>query len=96
MPTYACQLPPDRFNAEQKEQIATAISQGHSEATGAPAFFVQVVVDETQANRYLGGRLTGGHVWVRGDIRAGRTERRTDTVNAQDNAGYSPHHRNHV
>ena len=74
MPTYVCQLPPDRFNAEQKEQIATAISQRHSEATGAPPFFVQVIVDETQANRYLGGRLTGEHVWVRGDIRAGRTE----------------------
>lgn len=74
MPTYVCELPPDRFNAEQKEQIAVAISQRHSEATGAPPFFVQVVVEDTRANRYLGGRLTGEHVWVRGDIRAGRTE----------------------
>jgi len=74
MPTYTCQLPPERFSAEQKEQIATAISQRHSEATGAPPFFVQVIVDETRADRYLGGKLTGEHIWIRGDIRAGRTE----------------------
>jgi phenylpyruvate tautomerase PptA (4-oxalocrotonate tautomerase family) len=74
MPTYLCQLPPERFSSEQKEQIATAISQRHSEATGAPPFFVQVVVDETRADRYLGGKHTGEHIWIRGDIRAGRTE----------------------
>lgn len=75
MPTYVCQLPPERFTAEQKQEIATAISQRHSETTGAPPFFVQVVIDETRADRYLGGRPTGEHVWVRGDIRAGRTEK---------------------
>jgi len=74
MPTYVCELPPDRFNVKQKEEIAIAISQRHSEATGAPPFFVQVVVEESRADRYLGGRLTGEHVWIRGDIRAGRTE----------------------
>jgi phenylpyruvate tautomerase PptA (4-oxalocrotonate tautomerase family) len=73
MPTYVCELPPHRFNAEQKQEIATAISQRHSEATGAPPFFVQVIVDETRSDRYLGGRRTGEHVWLRGDIRAGRT-----------------------
>jgi phenylpyruvate tautomerase PptA (4-oxalocrotonate tautomerase family) len=74
MPTYVCELPPGRFNAQKKEQIAIAISHRHSEATGAPPFFVQVIVEDTRADRYLGGQLTGEHVWVRGDIRAGRTE----------------------
>ena len=62
------------FQRRTEEQIATAISQRHSEATGAPPFFVQVIVDETRADRYLGGKLTGEHVWIRGDIRAGRAE----------------------
>ena len=51
-----------------------AITFRHSEATGAPSYFVQVVIEEVQADRYLGGEKTSDHIWVRGDIRAGRTE----------------------
>jgi len=74
MPTYVCHLPADRFDTDQKAQIAAAITRRHSEATGAPSFFVQVEIEESCANRYLGGQLTNDHIWVRGDIRAGRTE----------------------
>ena len=52
MPTYLCYLPRDRFSQDQKGQIARAISFRHSEATGAPSYFVQVVIEETRADRY--------------------------------------------
>jgi phenylpyruvate tautomerase PptA (4-oxalocrotonate tautomerase family) len=74
MPTYLCHLPRDRFSQDQKNQIAGAISFRHSEATGAPSYFVQVVIEETKADRYLGGKHASDHIWIRGDIRAGRTE----------------------
>jgi phenylpyruvate tautomerase PptA (4-oxalocrotonate tautomerase family) len=74
MPTYVCYLPPDLYDARQKARIADAISQRHSQATGAPPCLVQVQIEETRADRYLGGQLTQKHIWVRGDIRAGRSE----------------------
>ena len=46
-PTYVCYLPRDRFDTEQKARIAGAITQRHSEATGAPSYFVQAM---TQIN----------------------------------------------
>jgi phenylpyruvate tautomerase PptA (4-oxalocrotonate tautomerase family) len=54
MPTYVCYLPRHRFDTEQKALIAGAITQRHSEATGAPSYFVQVMIEETDADRYLG------------------------------------------
>jgi phenylpyruvate tautomerase PptA (4-oxalocrotonate tautomerase family) len=74
MPTYVCSVPPEKLSSSQKLEIAKSISNRHSEATGAPPFFVQVVIEETEHDRYLGGQKTSDHVWVRGDIRAGRTE----------------------
>jgi phenylpyruvate tautomerase PptA (4-oxalocrotonate tautomerase family) len=75
MPTYVCSVPSDTLSSVQKAEIAQAISRRHSEATGAPAFFVQVVIDENPSTqRYLGGEATSNHIWIRGDIRAGRTE----------------------
>lgn len=75
MPTYVCSVPPTSLSDDQKDQIAAAIGRRHSEATGAPSFFVQVVIEESDTTRrYLGGKLSGGHIWIRGDIRAGRSE----------------------
>jgi phenylpyruvate tautomerase PptA (4-oxalocrotonate tautomerase family) len=75
MPTYVCAVPPRLLSDDQKDRIAVAISQRHGEATGAPSFFVQVVVEEScSARRYLGGEPADNHIWIRGDIRAGRTE----------------------
>jgi phenylpyruvate tautomerase PptA (4-oxalocrotonate tautomerase family) len=60
---------------KQKVEIAQAISRRHSEATGAQPFFVQVQIDETPSGqRFLGGTLTNDHIWIRGDIRAGRPD----------------------
>jgi phenylpyruvate tautomerase PptA (4-oxalocrotonate tautomerase family) len=75
MPTYVCSVPPKSLSDDQKDQIAAAIGRRHSEATGAPSFFVQVVIEESDTTRrYLGGELSGAHIWIRGDIRAGRSE----------------------
>jgi phenylpyruvate tautomerase PptA (4-oxalocrotonate tautomerase family) len=75
MPTYVCNVPPRRLTSAQKGAIAKSISHRHSEATGAPPFFVQVVVEESPTTeRFLGGSRTDDHIWIRGDIRAGRSE----------------------
>ncbi|BDU18950.1 tautomerase family protein [Dyella sp. GSA-30] len=75
MPTYVCSVPPKLLTLAQKSQIAQAISRRHSEATGAPSFFVQVEIEESDSNvRFLGGALSNSHIWIRGDIRAGRPE----------------------
>jgi phenylpyruvate tautomerase PptA (4-oxalocrotonate tautomerase family) len=75
MPTYVCLLAEGSVNDEQKEAIAKAVSRIHSEETGAPAYFVQVVIEEKKpSQRFLGGARASGQIWIRGDIRAGRTE----------------------
>jgi len=74
MPTYVCSIQPGSLSEEQKAKVAAAISRAHSEATGAPTYFVQVIVDENPKSQYLGGEKAKGHIWIRGDIRAGRTE----------------------
>jgi phenylpyruvate tautomerase PptA (4-oxalocrotonate tautomerase family) len=57
MPTYVCYLPRDRFSPDQKRQIVDAITFRHSEATCAPSYFVQVVIEEARADRYLGANI---------------------------------------
>jgi phenylpyruvate tautomerase PptA (4-oxalocrotonate tautomerase family) len=75
MPTYVCAVPPKLLSDDQKNQIAVAISRRHGDATGAPSFFVQVVIEENEsARRYLGGDPADNHIWIRADIRAGRLE----------------------
>jgi phenylpyruvate tautomerase PptA (4-oxalocrotonate tautomerase family) len=74
MPTYVCAVKRGLLNDEQKQSIASAITRLHSDATGAPPWFVQVVIDENeQRQRYLGGQPADHHIWIRADIRAGRT-----------------------
>jgi phenylpyruvate tautomerase PptA (4-oxalocrotonate tautomerase family) len=81
MPTYVCSLPSGSCTDDQKAAIAGAISQIHSEETGAPAFFVQVVIEEKMpSERFLGGSRVSGHIWIRGDIRAGRTEQQRERM----------------
>ncbi len=75
MPTYVCSVAENSVNDEQKAAIAGAITRIHHESTGAPSFFVQVIFDEKKpTDRFLGGSRQTKHVWVRADIRAGRTE----------------------
>ena len=75
MPTYICSTPAGALSAKQKESIAQSICRNHSDATGAPQFFVQVIFEEKRPDeRFLGGETAVAHFWIRGDIRAGRTK----------------------
>ncbi len=75
MPTYACSVSAGSLTPQQKSQIAAGITRIHTEATGAPAYFVQVVIEErTTSELFLGGVPAVQHIWIRGDIRAGRTK----------------------
>ena len=81
MPTYVCSLAEGSVNDDQKEAIARALSGIHSEVTGAPPYFVQVVIEEKKpTQRFLGGMRVSGQIWIRGDIRAGRTEEKRNAM----------------
>src|SRR5437870_4808576 len=74
MPTYVCVVKAGLLNNLQKHRIAAAITRLHSETTGAPTWLVQVVIDENeQRQRYLNGEPADHQIWIRADIRAGRT-----------------------
>ncbi len=74
MPTYVCSVRPGLLDDRRKSEIAKAITRNHHEATGASTFFVQVVIDENAtADCYLGGEPASGQIWIRADIRSGRT-----------------------
>jgi phenylpyruvate tautomerase PptA (4-oxalocrotonate tautomerase family) len=75
MPTYTVTVPRGQLNPSQKTRIAQGITRVHSEATGAPSYFAQVIFSEVdEGNYFLGGRpLSHGQVFVHGQIRGGRT-----------------------
>jgi len=74
MPTYQVFTPAGALNDEGKQRAAQAITRAHCDATGAPPFYVQVIFAETKdADRYVGGGRFNRHLWVRGDVRTGRT-----------------------
>ena len=75
MPTYTVHAPAGRLSDVQRQRIASAITRVHSEATGAQAFFAQVMFVEVRADRWFVGGvpLAGDQIFVHGQIRAGRT-----------------------
>ncbi len=76
MPTYACTARDGALTKEQKAQIAAEITRVHNDVTGAPRFFVQVLFNDLKTgSQFIGGTPPpSGQVWIRGDIRAGRSE----------------------
>jgi len=76
MPTYTCWSEPGIASAEARAKIATALTEIHHEVAVAPRYFVQVLFADLQANSlFLAGQPEpAGHMWIRADIRAGRTE----------------------
>ena len=76
MPTYACSAAAGRLTPAQKLEIVQSITAIHHEETGAPRYFVQVIFyDIAYANHYIAGQLApAGQMWIRGDIRDGRSE----------------------
>ena len=73
MPTYNVSVRKGLLNDEQKEKVAQHITLAHTRATGAPNYFVQIIIDENEhRTRYLGGQPSEQHIWINGDIRGGR------------------------
>jgi phenylpyruvate tautomerase PptA (4-oxalocrotonate tautomerase family) len=75
MPTYCCTAAQGLLTPAQKAAIAAAITTAHSEVTGAPAYFAQVIFQEvTEGNHFIGGKpLAHDHLYVHGSIRSGRS-----------------------
>jgi phenylpyruvate tautomerase PptA (4-oxalocrotonate tautomerase family) len=81
MPTYYCQVPNGKLDDQQKLGLARSITRRHSEATGAPSYFVQVVIDSDEHKaRFIGGEPATGHIWIRADIRAGRSQEQLQSL----------------
>lgn len=82
MPTYIVMSAAGRLDAPKKQAIAAGITQAHSEVTGAQSFFAQVIFqDVTAGDHFLAGRpLQSDQIFVRGEIRAGRTSEQKRTL----------------
>jgi phenylpyruvate tautomerase PptA (4-oxalocrotonate tautomerase family) len=75
MPTYVCSAAGGRLTPVQKAEIVRSITAIHHEETGAPRYLVQVIFyDVAPDSHYIAGRpAPANQIWVRGDIRSGRT-----------------------
>lgn len=73
MPTYKITTKPNKLSDKQKDKIAEYITKVHSEITGAPSYYAQIIFDENNYRRYIGGMLSDSQIWIHGDIRTGRT-----------------------
>src|ERR1700759_1066611 len=85
MPTYTVTAPEGCLTNDQRGAIAREITRVHSETTGAPSYFAQVIFNEVAPGKYfIGGvPLRGRQVFVNGQIRAGRTMAAKDALIAQ-------------
>ncbi len=75
MPTYTVRTATGRLDDRTREALARAITQAHTEATGAQGFFAQVVFTEVApGHHFVGGApIRDDLVFVHSQIRAGRT-----------------------
>jgi phenylpyruvate tautomerase PptA (4-oxalocrotonate tautomerase family) len=75
MPTYTVTSANLALTTDQEAAIAASITRAHHEATGAPAFFAQVIFNRIDSGRhYIGGKAyLAQHLFVHGLIRAGRS-----------------------
>ena len=73
MPIYQCSAQRGLLTDDMKAQIATAITDAHVEATGAPRVFVHVFLNELPLGiSYSAGELDTRISGITGAIRAGR------------------------
>lgn len=75
MPTYQVYVDQNRLTVLQKQAVAAAITEGHCAQTGAPNYYVQVIIHEIpDGNRFVGGQPFDKHMWIRGDVRCRTAE----------------------
>jgi len=79
MPTYVCTVREGQLSPDQKSRIAAEVTRIHSEVTGAPTFFAQVIFEEVKpGNHFMGGvplvhDQLYNQIFVYGRVRAGRS-----------------------
>lgn len=75
MPTYAFTTARP-LNADQKAKLVESVTAIHAVEATAPRYFVQVVFYKVEPGSiFIGGEAASSdHIWVRADIRAGRTD----------------------
>jgi phenylpyruvate tautomerase PptA (4-oxalocrotonate tautomerase family) len=76
MPTYVVWTRAGQLSPDQRQRIATSITEIHHGVALAPRYFVQVIFNELDAHsHYVAGEpAEPSHVWIRADIRSGRTQ----------------------
>ncbi|MFT3730346.1 MAG: tautomerase family protein [Hyphomicrobium sp.] len=82
MPTYLCWTQTGQLSAGQRTAIARSITDAHHEVGRAPRYFVQVIfADIAPGSHFIGGRdAPSGHIWIRADIRGGRTQEQKEQL----------------
>ena len=82
MPTYVCSTAAGRLTPAQRAEIAKSITTIHSEEGRAPQYFVQILFNEVQSDsHFIGGKqATEGLIWIRADIRSGRTDEQKKAI----------------
>lgn len=75
MPTYVCTTSAGYLTQDQRADIARLITVVHGEETGGPRYLVQVLFQElAEGSHYIAGEIAPlSQMWIRGDIRSGRT-----------------------
>ena len=75
MPTNACSTAA-QLTADQRVRIVKSLTETHAVEANAPRYFVQVVFyGIAPDSHFIGGeRAPAGQIWIRADIRAGRTQ----------------------
>lgn len=72
MPVYEVTTTQGTLDAEQRSKLAAEITKVHTEETGSPAAFVQVVFPELPAGHSYTAGTEATPAIIRGQIRAGR------------------------
>src|SRR5262249_40931930 len=83
MPTYTVTCVEGTLDAPKRARIASEITRIHSETTGAPTYFAQVIFTQVARDCYFVGGIKGHQVFVNGQIRAGRSAEVKDALIAQ-------------
>ena len=92
MPTYTVTCVEGTLDGPKRAKIASEITRIHSETTGAPTYFAQVIFTEVAPDYYFVGGipLKGHQVFVNGQIRGGRSAESEDSLIAHPGSCCSP------
>lgn len=76
MPTYVCWTRAGQLSLEQRQRIVKSITEAHHEVALAPRYFVQVIFSALEPGTHFiaGAEAEPDQIWIRADIRAGRTQ----------------------